>query len=42
MRSTIEPGKKVVTTRRDKRGLMLDGFRAEDWISADAVEALNN
>ena len=35
-------GEESVSTLRDKRGLILDGFRAEGRISADAVEAFNN
>jgi transposase len=42
MRSRIEPMKQVARMLRDKRGLILNWFRAEGKLSAGIVEGFNN
>jgi transposase len=42
MRSRIEPMKKVVSSLREHRKLILNWFRARGSVSAGAVEGLNN
>jgi len=42
MRSKIEPMKKIATTLREHRDLILNWFRAKGTVSAGPVEGLNN
>ena len=42
MRSKIEPMKKVATSLREHRDLILNWFRAKGTVSAGSVEGLNN
>jgi transposase len=42
MRSKIEPMKKVATSLRQHRAVILNWFRAEGTVSAGSVEGLNN
>ena len=42
MRSRLEPMKKVATSLREHRDLILNWFRAKGTVSAGSVEGLNN
>ena len=42
MRAKLEPMKKVARSLRERRGLILNWFRAKGTISSDTVEGLNN